>query len=141
MGHVYVDAHVSGRKSETVRFLVDTGATYMILPPSLVRRLGAVMLPRSYPVTLAGGRRRKLKACAVGVRIGKRTGPTIALVLAGADPVLGVETLEELGLKVNPTKARLEPARAHAALLVGARLGWPVQETSRRPARSDRHGK
>jgi len=119
---VYVDARVSGRKSAIVRFLVDTGATYTILPPALVRRLGALTLPKSYPVTLADGRRRKLKACAVGIQIGRRTGPTIALVLAGADPVLGVETLEELGLKVNPTKARLEPARAHGALLVGARL-------------------
>src|SRR5262245_60164181 len=125
MGHVFVEARVSGRRSATVRFLVDTGATYTILPPSVVRQLGAMTLPRSYPVRLADGRQRKLKACAVGVQIGRRMGPTIALVLRGADPVLGVETLEELGLKVNPSKGRLEPTRAHGALLVGVRRAGP----------------
>jgi len=47
--------------------------------------------------------------------------PTIALLLPGSDPLLGVETLEALGLKINPERRRLEPSREQTALLVGVR--------------------
>ncbi|HYY06737.1 MAG TPA: hypothetical protein VE997_09160 [Candidatus Limnocylindria bacterium] len=60
-------------------------------------------------------------ACSIGVTVGGRTGPTIALLLPGSDPLLGVETLEALGLKVNPERRRLEPSRTQTALLVGVR--------------------
>jgi hypothetical protein len=50
-----------------------------------------------------------------------RTSPTTALLLPGAEPLLGVETLAALGLKVNPERLRLEP---HPALLVGLRRRW-----------------
>ena len=48
-----------------------------------------------------------------------REGPTTALLLPGSDPLLGVETLEALGLTVNPRRRRLEPTRPHTALLYG----------------------
>lgn len=118
VGHVSVTATVTARWSTRARFLVDSGATHTIVPPSLAQQVGAPTLPRRFVVSLADGRRR-LKACSVGVRVAGRTGPTIALILPGAEPLLGVETLEALGLKVNPDKRRLEPSRAQTALLVG----------------------
>ena len=121
MAQVVVKARVTARRSATAEFLVDTGATYSIIPPALARRVGAPTLPRKFVVSLADGTRRRLGACSVGVTVAGRSGPTTALLLAGAEPLLGVETLEVLGLKVNPDKGRLEPTRAHAALLVGAR--------------------
>ena len=121
MAQVVVKARVTARRSATVEFLVDTGATYSIIPPALARRVGAPTLPRKFVVSLADGTRRRLGACSIGVTVAGRTGPTIALLRAGAEPVLGVETLEVLGLKVNPDKGGLEPTRPHAALLVGAR--------------------
>jgi clan AA aspartic protease len=121
MGHVIVTAKVSARRTATARFLVDTGATHTIVPPALARKIGAPTLPQSFEVTLADGTRRRLKACSLGVTVARRTGPTIALLLSGSEPLLGVETLEALGLKVNPQKRRLEPSRAEAALLVGVR--------------------
>jgi len=45
MGHVYVDASIFARRRATARFLVDTGATHTIAPPSLARRIGATTLP------------------------------------------------------------------------------------------------
>ncbi len=74
-------------------------------------------MPQRFEVSLADGRRRRLKACSMSVSVGGRTGPTIALLLPGSDPLLGVETLEE----VNPERRRLEPSRAQTALLVGVR--------------------
>jgi len=45
MGQVYVDASIFARRRATARFLVDTGATHTIVPPSLARRIGATTLP------------------------------------------------------------------------------------------------
>ena len=46
-----------------------------------------------------------MKACTVGIRVAGRTGPTVAMQLPNAEPLLGVETLEELGLKVKDRKS------------------------------------
>jgi len=121
MAHVFVKGRVSARRSVTAEFLVDTGATYSIVPPGLAREVGAPMLPQKFVVSLADGTKRRLRACSIGVTIAGRSGPTIALVLPGSEPLLGVETLEVLGLKVNPDKGRLEATRARTALLVGVR--------------------
>jgi clan AA aspartic protease len=121
MGRVWARAKVSARRSATVSFLVDTGATHTIIPPSLARQIGAPTLPQRFEVSLADGSKRKLKACSLGVTVAGRTGPTIALLLPRAEPLLGVETLEALGLKVDPSTQRLEPSRARTALLAGVR--------------------
>jgi len=121
VGHIVVRARLSARRSATADFLVDTGATHSIVPPALARKVGAPTLPQRFEVSLADGRRRRLKACSMSVSVAGRTGPTIALLLPGSDPLLGVETLEALGLKVNPERRRLEPSRAQTALLVGVR--------------------
>src|SRR5947208_16123299 len=100
-------------------FLVDTGATHSIVPPALARKVGAPTLPQRFEVSLADGRRRRLKACSMGVSVAGRTGPPIALLLPGSHPLLGVETLDALGLRVTPERPRLEPCRPQPALPVG----------------------
>jgi hypothetical protein len=40
-----------------------------------------------------------------------REGATLAVTFEGAKPVLGVRSLEDLGLKVNPVSGSLEAAR------------------------------
>jgi predicted aspartyl protease len=112
---------VAARRAATAEFLVDTGATHTIIPPLLARKVGAPVLPQRFEVSLADGRKRRLRACSLGVTVAGRTGPTIALLLPGSEALLGVETLEALGLRVNPEKRRLEPSRSHTALLVGLR--------------------
>ena len=112
---------VAARRSATARFLVDTGATYTIIPPALAREVGASTLPQKFEVSLADGTRRRLRACSIGVTVAGRSGPTTAMLLPGWEPLLGVETLEALGLKVNPEKGCLEPTRAQTALLVSVR--------------------
>ena len=127
MGHVYVQARVFARRSAEARFLVDTGGTYSIVPPELARKLGAVSGPAKFRVSLADGSKRSLKACTMGIDLFHRTAPM---------PILGVETLEALGLRVNPSKRTLEPTRAQAALLVSVRL--PAAATTRPRATGSR---
>jgi len=121
MGHVYVEARVFARRRALARFLVDTGATYSIVPPTLARKIGATSIPAKFDVSLADGSKRSLRACTMGIELLRRTAPMTALLLPGGEPLLGVEALEALGLRVNPSKHRLEPTRGQAALLVSVR--------------------
>src|SRR5437867_3097507 len=121
MGHVYAKGQIEARRRVAVEFLVDTGATHTIISPGLAREIGAPILPQKFTVVLADGRRRRLQACSLGITVAGRSGPTTALLLPGGEPLLGVEALEALGLKVDPHRRRLEPSRAAGALLVGVR--------------------
>jgi clan AA aspartic protease len=122
MGHVFVDAEVSWTQQEQVRFLVDTGATHSVLPEDLAARLGAVRSPRTIAVTLADGSTRPTHFSTVLVRIGDREAAATALLVpAGAEPLLGVELLEAMGLAVDPVTKSLQPTRAHGVLAVGVR--------------------
>jgi aspartyl protease family protein len=121
VGHVYAEARVFWRRSKTVRFLVDTGATYAIVPPSLARAVGVPPARTTFTVKLADGATHRLRACTMGIELCGREAPMTALLLPKAEPLLGVETLEGLGLRVNPSSGKLEPTRAHGVLAVGVR--------------------
>lgn len=113
MGHVFTQAYVEGLKSgENVRMLVDTGATLAVIPRDLGERLGVPTLkPRK--VKLADGEEVEAEAGVVHITINGREAPTTVLII-GEEPLLGVETLEILGLKVNPQTGELEPTRPYA---------------------------
>jgi len=72
MGHVYQRVKLSAERTVTVRMLVDTGATYSVLPEALARAVGIKRLRRSVPITLADKRRVKLDAGTAIFRIGER---------------------------------------------------------------------
>lgn len=120
MGHVFAEVYLEGTiGAEKVTMLVDTGATLSTIPRELADRLG---VPRLGPrrARLADGRELDVEAGVVHVKIDGREAPTLVLIL-GDEPLLGVETLETLGLKVNPHTGELEPARAFT-LRLGARI-------------------
>ncbi|MGH7834768.1 MAG: aspartyl protease family protein, partial [Candidatus Binatia bacterium] len=60
MGHVYQKVRLRGDKAVTVRMLVDTGATFSVIPPNLARALGIKRPRRSVSVRLADGRSVRL---------------------------------------------------------------------------------
>lgn len=122
MGHVIVEAELVGRRRRRVPMLVDTGATYAVLPADLASAVGIVLLPRRETVTPADGRRRRMRVGAVHVRVAGREAAALALVAPrGSEPLLGVEALEAMGLAVDPRSRKLKPTRAHGVLLVGVR--------------------
>jgi aspartyl protease family protein len=121
--------HVSGRVSRAgqrrrpvaVRFLVDTGAVYTVLPENVWRAL-RLKGDRVAEFTLADGTtiRRDVSECRVQVEGHIATSP---VVLGGPDDApLGAVTLETLGLMVNPLTRELLPMRL---MLAGATAtGW-----------------
>ncbi len=116
MGHVYVEAVLQGEKAKkSVRMLVDTGATYLLISPHLAEELGGARLPGKIPTSYANGAREDLEATALILELQGRRGGAIALIREGEEPLLGVEGLEALGLKVDPSTGRLEPSRNYAA--------------------------
>jgi predicted aspartyl protease len=127
MGHVYVDALVTAQRTQSVRFVVDTGATFSLLPYALAEALGVVTLPEPAPVAFANGQQDAYRVGTILVELAGRKSAATTWVAppeqVDVEPLLGVETLEALGLAVDPATGTITPTRPRAALLVAIRTG------------------
>jgi len=121
MGHIHQEVRLRAAKSATVRMLVDTEATFSLIPRELARALGIKRPRRSVSVRLADGRRVRLGADVAILQINGREAPATILVGKVDEPILGVEALEALGLVVDPKRKRLSPSRPYAVRLGGFR--------------------
>ncbi|MCP8308495.1 MAG: hypothetical protein H3Z53_07110 [archaeon] len=113
MGHVFVSAKVKGAEKVKVleKVMVDTGASYTVLPQDTVEEVKAWELPLTLDLELGDGRKVKAKTYAAVLNIEDREAATIFVSFEGAKPVIGVRSLEDLGLRVNPMTSKLEPTR------------------------------
>lgn len=113
MGHVYADVKLGDPKRGKVierRVLVDTGATYACFSPELAQELG-LRIEVEREVTLADGRRVKAGLAFASIEINGREYVLETLVFDIVEPVIGVFTLEALGLAVDPATGELKPTR------------------------------
>ena len=116
MGLAFVEGVVRGRKKQaTVKFLVDSGAVYTLLPDKVWRATG-LKPKRRMTFTLADGTEveRAISECHIALPQGDGYTPVI-LGEPGDDPLLGAVTLEILGLVLNPFNRSLHPMRAMLA--------------------------
>lgn len=98
-----------GLRYEAVEALVDTGASYSVIPASLLRRLGVVPY-ESAPFLLADGREVEREIGRTWVRLDGRTQITLVVFdEEGVEPLLGAYTLEGLRLAPDPVGRRLIP--------------------------------
>jgi predicted aspartyl protease len=113
MGHVFVDIVVKGSRGEEKleKVLVDTGASYTVLDLDIVERVSAWRIPFRISLELGDGRVVEAETYAAIVCIGDRCAPTLVASFRGAKNVVGVRTLEDLGLAVDPVSKRLVPVR------------------------------
>jgi len=111
--HVYAKARLIGTKKHRAidHLLVDTGATFTVLPRDLLEEVGALKVPTRTKLELGDGRSVEAEVYAVVLMIEDREGATLAVTFEGAKPVLGVRSLEDLGLRVDPVSGLLEPTR------------------------------
>lgn len=113
MGMVHVDLVVSGPRgtSETVRFLVDSGATISVLPWRVWRKL-RLRPERTVEFSLIDGTVIRRRVSEARFTYGDRSA-TSPLVLGerNDDALLGALTLEALGLVLNPFERTLQPMR------------------------------
>ena len=100
---------------EQIEALVDTGATYTVIPRDVLERLG--IAPQFRRFRVADGRVVELDMAVVMVRLEGQTLPTICIFgEEGMNALLGAVTLEEFGLGVDPANQRLVPIEL---LLIG----------------------
>jgi len=93
----------------TLDLLVDTGATWSLIPPETARVLGVEPF-ETRPVRTADGRRLDLPLAEVRFTIDGRSLTTPCLIGApGATALLGAVTLEALGLAPDPVQKILVP--------------------------------
>lgn len=113
MGHIYTDITVRGIKAEKElkNVLIDTGATYTFLPKEILDEIGASIIPGEVEIELRDSKKVKGEAYGVRVKIRDVGAPGIAITFEGAKTVVGVETLESAGLKLDPTTGNLEFTR------------------------------
>jgi len=113
MGIVFVEGTVVGPtgKQAAVKFLVDSGATYTLLPYDVWRSIELEPMD-SVQFTLADGTtvERKMSECRLTLPQGQRSTPVV-LGEEGDAALLGMVTLEELRLILNPFTRKLQPMR------------------------------
>ena len=119
--HIEIAASPAG-PFEEVEALVDTGASYTLLPRPLLQQLGVEPTERQ-PFTLADGRGVEYDLGEVRVRIDGRSRFTVCIFgEAGAEPLLGSYTLEGFGLTVDPLNESLKPAPGYLVAMEGRSL-------------------
>jgi clan AA aspartic protease len=110
MGITYIEGTVTGSNahSEPVRFLVDSGASYTLLPEKTWRAIG-LEPQRNMSFSLADGTiaERKISECFIELPAGKCHTPVVLGEDGDDQPLLGVVTLEELGLVFDPFRREL----------------------------------
>ena len=95
-----------------VELLVDTGATYTVLPARLLERLGVEAF-RKVRLRLADGRIVEKPLGEVGIEIGGyRVSATPVVFGEEGIYLLGSVTMEQLGLAPDPAEKRLRPIEA-----------------------------
>ena len=112
MGITYIDGKVEGPAGkETVRFLIDSGATYSLLPQNAWTKIG-LKPKRTLEFTLADGTtiKRDVSECYINLPQGEGHTPVI-LGEELDEALLGVVTLEILGLVFNPFNRTLQPMK------------------------------
>jgi len=109
VGFVYVDVIVHGvGMSRSIKMLVDTGFTYIVLKPDVIKELNLYETPYTADVTLADGRKVRTKLYLAEVEVKGRKGPAFIVELDTPTPLLGVHALETLGFRVNPRTGEVE---------------------------------
>lgn len=95
--------------STSMEALVDTGASYTVIPRDVLERLGT-QPDEERLFVLADGREVHYPMAWARVTIGERTQPTLVVFgERGTEPILGAFTLEGFGLGVDPVNRRLIP--------------------------------
>jgi aspartyl protease family protein len=96
--------------------LVDTGATYSVIPRGMARALGIKHL-RAVRISTADGRRLRVTAGLAVFALGGREIPSTVLVADVSEPILGAGALEALGFRVDLRQRRVRRLQPYALRL------------------------
>lgn len=111
MGITFVEIEVASpanpEQGEKVEFLVDSGATYSVVPTPTLERLGIKPLTEE-TFRIANGEKISRKKGVAVFRMGERVGGAdVIFGEEGDSNLLGAFTLEALGLSLDPLRREL----------------------------------
>ena len=114
MGQFHVIARLTGPtgRTEPTEVIVDTGATFLVVPQSLAKRL-EIEPQRHVPVLLAGGTETTWPVGEVRVAIDDQETTTPCFIAPEGPALLGAVALESLLLTVDPIARRLVPTKGY----------------------------
>ena len=112
MGVFRVPATLTGPNGrvEELELLVDTGATFVVVPRDLARRL-ELQPTRTCPLKIAGGREETWPLAEARITIDGLVITTPCLIAPDGPALIGAVALESLLLAVDPIAKRLVPVR------------------------------
>ena len=114
MGITFIEGQARGAEGqeEVVNFLVDSGAAYSLLPLQVWQSLGLQAI-REERFVLADGTivTRDISFCYVALPQAEGYSPVVLGEPGDDQALLGVVTLENLGLVLNPFSRTLQPMR------------------------------
>ncbi len=112
MGLFHVPARLAGPtgRTEEVELLVDTGATFLVLPQTLADRL-ELRPTRTCPIQTAGGREEIWPLAEVRLTLNGDEISTRCLIAPDGPALLGAVALESLLLGIDPIAKRLIPVK------------------------------
>ena len=113
MGLTFLDAEVGNpanpEVTEKVEFLIDSGAIYSVVPTPILDRLGINPIAEQEFILANGAKIVRKKGIAL-FKYGERIGGADVIFGEDKDSVLlGVFTLEALGLVLDPLRRELKP--------------------------------
>lgn len=113
MGIFYVSGSIThsrdSRRQRKIRFLVDTGAFFTVVPKDVLSALRVSPI-REETVQFADGRKARWKVGEVRLDVDGRSVTTLVLFgRKGAQSLLGAYSLEGLGFSVDSRHRRLAP--------------------------------
>jgi len=90
--------------------LIDTGTNRLLIPKEVAERLGVKPMFK-VKAELADGRVKEVDVGPVFVEMLERGAPELAAIAEKGDVCVGAETLETLGLAVDPVTGEVYPTR------------------------------
>ena len=112
MGLFHVPARLTGPsgRSEPLELLVDTGATFLVVPRTVAEGLD-LRPTRNVPIQTAGGREETWPLAEVRLALDGVEVTTPCLIAPQGPALLGAVALESLLLAVDPVAKRLVPVK------------------------------
>jgi clan AA aspartic protease len=111
MGMIRKKIRLIGEKGQIeTEALIDTGTNRLIIPKEIAEKIGVKPMYR-VRAELADGSIREVDVGPVFVEIMGRGAPDWAAIVEKGEVCVGAETLETLGLAVDPVTGELYPTR------------------------------
>jgi clan AA aspartic protease len=102
----YVANPLDHSLGEKVSFVVDTGATCIVIPMRLAKKLKLKSVGGGEGI-LADGTRAPCDMAWLYINVDGEGLPTMALIMKDAQPLLGLDVMKMLQLQIDPVRERL----------------------------------